>query len=53
MVSGVIATPAGLGTTAARWHLYLWDPWWLLGGVLIIVAARTYGRATRAQWLIT
>jgi hypothetical protein len=48
MVSGVIATPAGLGATAARWHLYLWDPWWLLGGVLILVAAREYQRATRS-----
>lgn len=39
MVAGVIATPAGLGAAAARWHLLLWDPWWLLGGILFLVAA--------------
>ncbi|HLZ71813.1 MAG TPA: DUF3995 domain-containing protein [Dehalococcoidia bacterium] len=39
MVSGAISTPAGLGETSARWHLFLWDPWWLLGGVLFGLAA--------------
>jgi len=39
MVAGAIATPAGLGETSARWHLFLWDPWWLLGGVLFGLAA--------------
>src|SRR3712207_3367143 len=39
MVAGVIPIPPGLGATAARWHLVLWDPWWLLGGVLLLAAA--------------
>jgi len=46
MVSGVIRIPAGLGPTAARWHVLLWDPWWLLGGILFIIAAWSYGRRT-------
>ncbi len=45
MVAGIISTPAGLGATSARWHLLLWDPWWLVGGILLasrpgITAAR-------------
>jgi hypothetical protein len=39
MLAGVIAVPAGLGRTAARWHLLLWDPWWILGGVLFVATA--------------
>jgi len=39
MLTGVVDTPSVLGTTAARWHFWLWDPWWLLGGVLFALAA--------------
>jgi hypothetical protein len=49
MVAGVIPIPAGLGPTAAMWHVVLWDPWWLLGGVLFIVAARAYRRGSSGQ----
>ena len=44
MVAGLRATPAVLGEQAARWHLLLWDPVWLLGGVLFLAAARHYRR---------
>lgn len=47
MVAGVIDTPAGLGATSARWHLILWDPWWLLGGLLLGAATWTFQRASR------
>jgi hypothetical protein len=23
-----------------RWHVFVWDPWWIVGGVLFVVAAR-------------
>lgn len=39
---GIIATPASMYSTAAWWHLLLWDPWWLLGGVLFLIAAWHY-----------
>lgn len=39
MLTGAIALPAGLGLFGARWHLILWDPWWLLGGLLFLMAA--------------
>ncbi len=39
MEAGVRHIPEALGSHAVRWHLLLWDPWWLLGGVLFAVAA--------------
>jgi hypothetical protein len=44
IVAGLIPTPAGLGAVAARWHLFLWDPWWLLGGVLFALATWLFSR---------
>jgi hypothetical protein len=45
MEAGVRNIPEALGSDAVRWHLLLWDPWWLLGGVLFAVAAWQYRRA--------
>ena len=45
MATGAIATPDGLGSHAVAWHLALWDPFWLAGGLLFLLAAL---RATRA-----
>lgn len=39
MALGVIPTPESMYSTAATWHLLLWDPWWVLGGILFIWAA--------------
>jgi hypothetical protein len=44
MLIDVIATPKSLGRFALHWHFFFWDPWWLLGGVLFIVAARSARR---------
>ncbi|HEX4021210.1 MAG TPA: DUF3995 domain-containing protein [Acidobacteriaceae bacterium] len=44
MVRGIVATPAGLGLAAARWHLWLWDPWWLTGGILFLATTLFYER---------
>lgn len=49
MVSGFRSTPETLGEYAARWHLFFWDPVWLLGGGLLGLAVRSY--AARAQSL--
>ena len=40
MALGVVDVPSGLGRTAMWWHLGLWDPWWILGGVLLVLTAR-------------
>jgi hypothetical protein len=44
MVAGLRDTPQVLGEHAARWHLLLWDPVWLLGGVLFLAAAQDHLR---------
>jgi hypothetical protein len=45
MAAGVSNIPDLLGSiTAVRWHLLFWDPFWLLGGILFIMAAWRYSR---------
>lgn len=38
MQAGVLDVPSGLGRTGLRGHLLLWDPWWILGGILFAMA---------------
>ena len=45
--SGVIAPPASADHRALAWHAYLWDPWFLLWGVLV-TAALVRSRQPRA-----
>ncbi len=40
MKTGAITIPHGLGARALPWHLWLWDPYWIVGGVLFLAAAR-------------
>jgi Protein of unknown function (DUF3995) len=47
MEAEAIDTPAALGSSAVTWHLALWDPFWLAGGVLFTAAAWRFGRLTR------
>lgn len=42
MALGILRTPASMGSAATTWHLVLWDPWFLLGGVLFLAAAWRY-----------
>lgn len=45
LVVGAIIVPSGpVDWNALRWHLFLWDPWFLLWGVLLGVAAWHYTR---------
>jgi hypothetical protein len=36
---GVLAVPPS-ALTSLRWHVFLWDPWWIVGGVLFFATAR-------------
>jgi len=40
MEAGAADVPETLGPTSLRWHLFLWDPWFILGGILFLLAAR-------------
>lgn len=49
VLAGVVR-PAGLvDRTALRWHVLLWDLWFLVWGLLLGVAAWQYGRQSRDQ----
>lgn len=38
--AGAINTPADADRRALAWHAYLWDPWFLLWGVLVLATLR-------------
>lgn len=44
MATGTIERAASLSASELRWHLFFWDPFWLLGGILFAAAAYEYGR---------
>lgn len=48
LVVGGVVTPSGpVDWTALRGHLFLWDPWFFLWGVMLGVAAWHYTHYTR------
>jgi hypothetical protein len=49
MLSGVIGLPAAMGEGPARWYLVLWEPWWILGGVLFLLTANAMRLPAGAQ----
>lgn len=49
MQAGVLDVPDGLGQTGLWGHLFLWDPWWMLGGVLFTMAAHHHRQAAARE----
>jgi len=47
LVGGAIHIDGVVVTEGIRWHAWLWDPWWLLGGILFLLAAWQYQRSLR------
>lgn len=46
MLTGSLPVARTIGTLeAVRWHLFFWDPFWLLGGMLFVAAAWYAGRS--------
>ena len=44
VLAGVIAAPSSVDWLALRWHVWLWDMWFLVWGVLLGVATLFYQR---------
>jgi len=47
VLAGVIGPAGPVDRTALRWHVLLWDLWFLVWGLLLGVAAWHYGRQSR------
>jgi len=47
VATGVVEPPAGIDWFAFYWHLALWDPYFLIWGVLLGIAVRQYQVGTR------
>lgn len=46
MVTGVIDVANSIGDGPIWWYLFLWEPWWILGGVLFLLTARAFHTRT-------
>lgn len=44
MIAGARKVPEALGRPAAMWHAFLWDPFWVAGGILMGLASGPAGR---------
>jgi hypothetical protein len=49
ILAGIISTPADMDWRGFHGHLYLWDPWFLLWGVLLALATRAMSTAGMAR----
>jgi hypothetical protein len=49
VLTGIIRPSSPVDRTALRWHVLLWDLWFLVWGLLLGVAAWQYGRAFRRR----
>jgi hypothetical protein len=49
VLSGVIHPGGGADRTALRWHVGVWDLWFLLWGILLALATVSYWRRTGEQ----
>jgi hypothetical protein len=47
VLAGVTHPAGGADRTALRWHVGVWDLWFLVWGILLALAAVGYGRRTR------
>jgi hypothetical protein len=45
MALGTLDVLADVGRPAVTWYIFLWEPIWLLGGLLFLATARAAPRA--------
>ena len=46
---GLISVAEPLDRAVLRWYVFLWQPYWLLGGILFLAAAWSYQRRSPAR----
>jgi hypothetical protein len=46
VLTGVLSPAGPVDRTALRWHVLVWDLWFLVWGLLLGVAAWQFGRAS-------
>ena len=49
VLAGVIHPGGSVDRTALRWHVGVWDLWFLVWGILLALATVSYWRRTAAQ----
>src|SRR6516165_11276180 len=49
VLAGVIHPAGGVDRTALRWHVGVWDLWFLVWGILLALATVSYRRRTKEQ----
>jgi hypothetical protein len=49
VLTGLISPSGPVDRTALRWHVLLWDLWFLVWGLVLGVAAWQYGRESRRR----
>jgi hypothetical protein len=49
VLTGVLSPAGPVDRTALRWHVLVWDLWFLVWGLLLGVAAWQYGRESRRR----
>ena len=41
----IVDVPFSIGAAQVRWYLFLWEPIWIVGGVLFLMTARLFARS--------
>lgn len=49
VLTGIVSPSGPVDRSALRWHVLLWDLWFLVWGLVLGVAAWQYGRASRRR----
>jgi Protein of unknown function (DUF3995) len=49
MELGAIDVPASFGDDRVVWYLFFWDPLWLVGGILFLLAAQASSSSVRTS----
>lgn len=49
MLTGLRSTPDAVGDDVVIWYVLVWEPFWTLGGVLFLWAARAFQRTSAAD----